>query len=235
MPHLDGERAREVGGDFIEEDERLVIKLLVDKQSQPSHHSSASVQEFLGSELGLVSLGGSIPSETDRGGAARHIAREGSLLLLEDNSFKNTTDGENGDQEVCGWDFQDGLVSRREVGTSRESVLGVAPGGGVSKKCHHSNTAILQLRLSKTVELLFVSVDKVKRIPHTESRAGNADIIVEGRRKGGCCLGLLGRSESGGSADKSEKGGSSLHFGYRPVCNVRKPRSWGYSKRQLVS
>ena len=82
-------------------------------------------------------------------------------------------------------------------------------GDDVSKECQHSNTSVLNLDVSKTVESGLVSVgDQSQRIVKTKRGLGTKSIFESAQRSAGCLL--LGRGEGGGRGDKGGKDGG-LH------------------------
>lgn len=97
---------------------------------------STSVQKFLRTDFRLIVSLCEQGSKANRGSSTTHVSGEGSCLLLEDNQFQDTANGENRSQQINGRDFQDSLVATGEIGTARETVSGF-PGTGVSQKGKH--------------------------------------------------------------------------------------------------
>ena len=189
----------------------------MDHKSEDSHHGGTSVVEFDGTlgELGvLIKL---VPSEINV--AVSEVTDEfSSGDVLHDGEFE---DGDE-DQDLGKSSLRHGVrslnggPSLRDV--SEESSLLVdgsrkvdsATGGDLAQEGQHSNTSVLKLNISETVELFLVTAgDKSKRIVESKRRLGSKSIFESAQGGGGGTL--LGRSKGGSGGDKGGED-SGLHL-----------------------
>ena len=118
-------------------------------------------------------------------------------------------------EKSSGRDGSNGGESRGDVGelgsivrdSSRKSDSGFLD--EVSNNSKHSNTSVLDLNESETIEVGFIAIgDKSEGIVESKRRLGT-ELVLEGLHGGGGS-GLLGGGESSGGGDKG-KGDDRLH------------------------
>ncbi len=193
--------------------------MFVDHEAKDSHHGSTSVVQFNTALLKLGFLGELVPSVVNV--SVSEVTNElvsGSGDVLHDGEFEDGDQGNdlgksslrngirsfNGTPSVGDGGEEGSLL----VDGSREEDSGT--GGDLAQEGQHSNTSVLQLNISETVELFLVTAgDKSKRIVESKRRLGSKSIFESTQRSGGGLL--LGRSKGGGGGDKGGKDGG-LHF-----------------------
>mmetsp|Transcript_12903 Transcript_12903/g.27867 ORF Transcript_12903/g.27867 Transcript_12903/m.27867 type:complete len:233 (-) Transcript_12903:53-751(-) len=189
---------RSVDVELVEENEGFSIKLLVNHHSKDTHLRRTPVVQLPGPQVDHIFLISCEGSESNRECRRREITREGSLLLFPGN-FQKTGSQKDGNQ-VLGTDLENGLVTSGKILAARET--GTRPGGGVSPRRKHGNTAVLELNTTEVIEALLVAISDVsKGIPAAKLGGGGSDFVVEGAVQGRGGLGHGGGGESGGRAD----------------------------------
>mmetsp|Transcript_13767 Transcript_13767/g.30769 ORF Transcript_13767/g.30769 Transcript_13767/m.30769 type:complete len:220 (+) Transcript_13767:231-890(+) len=194
-------------------------ELFVDHKSQGSHHGGTSVVELNGTlgKLGFLVKG--VPSEVK--GSVAEVTNElisSSFNVLHDTKLKSSNKGNN----LCQTGLRDGIRSGNGSPSIREGVEGVSgvvngsskvdsvSGDNLSKEGKHTNTSVLDLNISETVELFLVTVfNESKRIEESKRRLG-PEFVLEGANSSGGGL-LLGRGESSGGGDEGCED-SRFHF-----------------------
>ena len=194
--------------------------LLVDHKSEDTGHGGTSVVELDGTLGELLFLIEGIPSEVNV--SVTEVTDElvsGSRNILHETNFKESNEGDDLDKSGS----RDGVRSDKggnSVRVGLEGVTGVVDvsrkvdsgtGDDLSKEGKHTNTSVLDLDVSETVESLLVdiTVEESQRIEESKRRLGT-EFILEGLDGGGSGL-LLGRGESSGGGDEGGKDGG-LHF-----------------------
>ena len=189
--------------------------MFVDHEGQDSHHSGTSVVELDGTLLKLGVLIEGVPSVVK--GSVAEVTREFGFSgnILHDGKLQKTDEGNNlantgsanvveGGESVADVSEGGSLV----VDISRKTDSGF--GDKVSEDGKHGDTSVLKFDVSKTGELLFITIgNKSKRIEESKRRLGTK-LRLEGLEGGGGSL-LLGRGKGGGRSDKGGKD-SGLHF-----------------------
>ena len=194
-----------------------VSELVVNHKGQHTHLGSTSLVQFDGTlgKLGFLIEG--VPAEVNE--AVAEVTNEFSASdVLHDGKLQESN--EKKDLKGTGHrDSEGGIpsVSKvRELGSGVVNVSGKVDSSGVdqvSNNTKHADTAVLDLNISKTVELLLVTIsNKAKGVEESKRRLGTK-FILEGLQGGGGG-GLLGRGESSGSGKKGGKDGG-LHGFFR--------------------
>jgi hypothetical protein len=191
-------------------------------KSKDSHHCGASVVQFDSTfgKLGLLIEG--VPSEVKS--SITEITRELSLSgnILHDEKLKASDESNDLEKSSLGnslyssptvWDGIEGISGvvniSRKVDTSTVD--------DVSEECKLTNTSVLDLNITKTVETLLVSIiKKSKRIEETKRRLNSEFSLESVERSGG--LSNLGRCES--SSRGKEGGEDELHFGRSKISQM---------------
>ena len=212
------------GGDGSE-----VSELFVDHKSEDSHHGGTAVVKLDGTllELGLLIEG--VPSQVNV--SVTEVTDElvsGSRNILHETNFEESNEGDHLDKSGS----RDGVRSDKGGNSVRvgvESISGVVDasrkvdsttGGDLSKEGKHTNTSVLDLDVSETVELCLVTVfNESKRIEESKRRLGT-ELRRESLEGGGGSL-LLGRGESSGGGDEGGKDGG-LHGGMFCLQSIQK-------------
>mmetsp|Transcript_2476 Transcript_2476/g.3922 ORF Transcript_2476/g.3922 Transcript_2476/m.3922 type:complete len:244 (-) Transcript_2476:34-765(-) len=192
-------------------------ELLVDHKSKDSHLGGAAVVELDGTlgELGLGIKG--VPSEVDE--SVTEVTNEfvtGVRNITHEGAFEESNEGNHLDNSG-GWD---GIRSDDGGDSVREGVEGVTrvvnvswevdttTGGDLSEESKLTDTSVLDLDVTETVELFLVTIgDKSQRIEESKRGLGTKLVLkgVEGRSLGG----RLGWSESNSGG---EEGGDDDRF-----------------------
>ena len=191
--------------------------LLVNHKSKDSEHGGTAVVQFDGTLLKLGLFIEFVPAEVDVSVTEVTWEFGHSWDLLHEGDLKESNEADDLSNSVE-WDgirSTDGgnSVGERVEGVSREVDVSWKVDSGtwnnVSKEGKHTDTSVLDLDVTKTVELLLVTIgNKSKRIEESKRRLGTKGIL-EGVQGGG--LGsLLDRGEGRGSSDKRGKDGG-LH------------------------
>ena len=190
--------------------------MFVNHKSKDSHHGGTSVVELDSTLLQLGLLIEVVPSEVK--GSVSEISREFTLSgdILHDEQFKESNEGDDLVNSSSGDTI--GTDGGPSVRVGVEAVSGLIDGSrkvesgtgdDVSEESQHTNTSVLDLNVSKTIESVLVSVgNKSKRIEKTERRLGTKSIFESAQ--GGAGGLLLGRGESSGGGDEGGKDGG-LH------------------------
>mmetsp|Transcript_15573 Transcript_15573/g.23220 ORF Transcript_15573/g.23220 Transcript_15573/m.23220 type:complete len:226 (-) Transcript_15573:8-685(-) len=192
-------------------------KLLVDHKSKNSHHSSTSLVELDSTLLNLGILIEGVPSVINESITEVTNELSGSLNILHDEDLEESNESENLKES-----------RRRDCGKSIESIRDVSESGSIVGDCSgktdsslldkvsynskHSNTSVLKLDVTKTIELSLVTISyKSKRIEESKRSLCTKSIIESIKRGGGLCN--LGRCESN---SRCSKGGedSKFHDGF---------------------
>ena len=193
-------------------------------KAENSEHGGTSVVELDGTLLQLDLITEGVPSEVNF--VVAEISREFTLSgdILHDGQFKESNEGDNlvnsGSGDTIGTDGSPSVRVRVEavsglIDGSRKVESGT--GDDVSKESQHSNTSVLDLNISKTVESGLVSVgNHSQRIEKTKRRLGTKSIFESAQ--GGAGGLLLGRSKGGSGGDKGgEDSGLHLDSVYRNI------------------
>ena len=190
-----------------------VSELVVDHKSQKTHHGGTALVQLNGTLLKLGLFIEAVPAEV-KGSVAEVTWEFSSGDVLHDGQFKEANEGEDL-KGSSNWNLGGSLPAGgdvRELGSRHVNVSWKADsgsGGQVSDNTKHADTSVLDLDVTKTVELFLVTIlNKAKRIEESKRRLGTKGIL-EGVQGGG--LGsLLDRGEGRGSSDKGGKDGG-LH------------------------
>ena len=191
-------------------------QLVVNHKGQHTHLGSTALVELDGTLLQLGRLIERVPSEVN--GSVSEVTGvlvSGSFDVPHDSKLKEANEGKN--LACAGKGNGEGgipSVSKiRELGSGVVNVSWKVDSGGVdqvSDNTKHTDTSVLDLDVSKTVELLLVAIgNNSKRIEESKRRLGTKGLL-EGVQGGGGG-GLLGGGESRGGGDKGGKDGS-LHL-----------------------
>mmetsp|Transcript_8667 Transcript_8667/g.18716 ORF Transcript_8667/g.18716 Transcript_8667/m.18716 type:complete len:222 (-) Transcript_8667:97-762(-) len=189
-------------------------QLLVNHKGQDSHLGGTSVVQFNGTLLQLGFFGEGVPSEVD--GTVTEVTGEfSSGDVLHDGEFQKTNKG-NDLANTASANIVKGGESVADIG---ESESGVVDGSWktdsglldeVSSGGKHTNTSVLEFDVSKTGELLFVTIgNKVEGIEKSKRWLGT-ELVLESLEGGGGG-GLVGRGKGGGRSDEGNED-SRLHF-----------------------
>jgi len=192
--------------------------LLVDHKSEDTHHGGTAVVELDGTlgELGLLIEG--VPSEVDV--SITEVTNElvsGSGNILHEGALEDTDEG-NDLHNSSGGDVVRAEDSGNTVGEAVEglSVAEVSrkvdsgTGDDLAKEGKHTNTSMLDLDVTKTVETVLVLSGELAEGVEEAKRRLSSEFIFEslqGRSLGGS----LGRGKGGGGGDKGGDNGS-LHL-----------------------
>ncbi len=193
--------------------------LLVDHESEDSHHGGTAIVQFNGTllELGLfikvipAKVNVSVAEVTDElVSSSGDITHEGTL--------EDSNEGDDLDKSGSG----DGVGSEKggdTVGERIEGVSGVvdrswevdsSTSHNLSKESKHTDTSMLDFNITEAVEALLGAVtgEHSKRVEESKRGLGSK-LILEGTKLGGGLTGLSGGKGGGGS----QKGGecSKLH------------------------
>jgi hypothetical protein len=190
-----------------------VSKLVVDHKSQHTHLGGTAVVQFNGTLLKLGLLIEGVPAKVNI--IVTEVTWEfSSSDVLHDGNLQEANEGENlkgsGDGN-CRRSSPAG-ADVGELGSSVVNVSWKADSGSsseVSKHTKHADTSVLDLDVTKTVELFLVSTsDKTKRVEEAKRFLGTKFALeTQGL---GVLGGPLGRSHSSGGDDKGGKDGG-LH------------------------
>ena len=188
-------------------------QLLVDHKGKDTHHGGTSLVELDGTLLKLGLLVKGVPAKIE--GVVTEVTDEfSSGDVLHDSKLKETNEG-NKLSDSSTLDGVEGGESVGDIGEGKSRVVDVSwktdsvLGDKVSDNGKHGDTSVLDLDVTKTVELLLVSIsNKSEGIEESKRRLGSK-LILEGLQGGGGG-GLLGRGESRGGGDKGGKDGG-LH------------------------
>uniref|UniRef100_A0A7S4N1G3 Uncharacterized protein n=1 Tax=Odontella aurita TaxID=265563 RepID=A0A7S4N1G3_9STRA len=194
-----------------------LVELLVDHEAKDAHHGGAAVVELDGTlgELGLLIEG--VPSKIK--GAVAEVAGELSLSsdILHDAKLKSTDEKEELDEASLG----DGSIaedSGKAVGVRLEGVTGVVnvtrevdavTGHDLAEESKLADTAVLELDVTKAIELLLVGICEEAKGIEESKRGLGTELALEGVDGGGGLADLGGR-EGGGRASKDGSDGE-LH------------------------
>jgi hypothetical protein len=153
--------------------------LVVDHESEKTHHGGTSLVELDGTllELGLFIEG--VPSEVQ--GTVAEVTREFTLTgdILHDSQFKEADESKNLEGSGLGNGERGGptVTKVRELGSRVVNVSGKVDSGLVDKvsdNTEHADASVLQFNISKTVELFLVSIgDEAKGIEESKRRLGS--------------------------------------------------------------
>ena len=195
-----------------------VSELVVDHKSKHTHLGGTSLVELDGTLGKLGFLIERIPSEVK--GSVSEVSDvfvSGSLDVLHNTQLQGTNEGE--DLKGSGNGNSEGgipSVSKiRELGARVVNVSWKVDSGSVdevSDNSKHADTSVLDLDVTKTVELVLVTVgNNAKRVEESKRSLGTKLVFechVGGDRSSG---GILSGSKGGGSGDEGGKD-SRLHF-----------------------
>eukprot|EP01083_Nonionella_stella_P282697 961970_1 len=184
-------------------------------KSKNSHHSGTSLVKLdstLG-KLGLLIEG--VPSEVKS--SVTEVTGELSLsgYVLHDSKLKESYEKD----ELSNSGIRDGVDGGPTVGDGVEGVSGVVDiswkmnsgtGDDVSKEGKLSNTSVLDLNITESVETLLVGIIKKSKRIEKSKRGLYSDLSLESVEGSGG-LGNLGRCEGGGGGGKGG-GDDKLHF-----------------------
>ena len=183
-------------------------------EAQHSHLCGTALVELYGTlvELLLLSV---VTDPSDREGRGREVSWEGGFVLLPSGELKKTAEGE----DLEGTSHR-GLEASGpatgdvgELGSVKRNVSWEAnssSGDEVSDNTKHADTAMLDLDVTKAVELFLVTVgNEAKGIKESERRLGT-ELVFEGHVEGRGGLASLGRGKGSGGGDKGGKNGE-LH------------------------
>mmetsp|Transcript_15574 Transcript_15574/g.23223 ORF Transcript_15574/g.23223 Transcript_15574/m.23223 type:complete len:225 (-) Transcript_15574:8-682(-) len=191
-------------------------KLLVDHKSKNSHHSSTSLVELDSTLLNLGILIEGVPSVINE--SITEVTNElSSSDVLHYECLKESNESKKLEESCI-----------RDCGKSSESIRDVSESGSIVGDCSgktdsslldkvsynskHSNTSVLKLDVTKTIELSLVTISyKSKRIEESKRLLSSKSILESVKSSGGLCN--LGRCESN---SRCSKGGedSKFHDGF---------------------
>jgi hypothetical protein len=193
------------------------LDLLVDHKSEDSEHGGTAVVELDGTLLKLGLFIEVIPAEVDVSVTEiSNVLISGSGDITHEGNLQQTDEGDDLALSLEG----DGIRSDQGGNTVGEGVEGVSSvvdvsgevdsgtGDDLAKEGKLSDTSVLDLNVTETVETLLcaVSGEHAEGIEESKRRL-DTELILEGVQGGGGGL-VLGRGESGGRADKgSDDGG----------------------------
>jgi hypothetical protein len=206
-------RLRKGVASLVGEEVLNVSELVVDHKSQHTHLGGTALVQFNGTLLklglsieGIPSVVKSIVTEVTWEFSSGDVLHDGKLQEAnEGENLKGSGDGNCLRSLPSGTDIREG--GSRVVNVSWKADSG--SGDKVSDNTKHTDTSVLDLDVTKTVELFLVTIsDKTKRIEETKRSLGTKFTLE--RVQGGGLGGLLGRSESSGGSDKGGKDGG-LH------------------------
>ena len=201
--------------------------LLVNHKSEDSEHSGTAVVELDGTLLKLGLFIKVIPAEVDVSVTeVTNVFVAGSGNITHEGNLQPTDEGDDLALSLEG----DGIRADKSGNTVGEGVEGVSSvvnvswkvdsstGDNLSKEGKLSNTSVLDLNVTETVETLLgaVSREHAEGIKESKRRL-DSKLILESVEGGGGLAGR-GRGESGGGADKGSDDGR-LHVGN--VCSKR--------------
>mmetsp|Transcript_25788 Transcript_25788/g.33669 ORF Transcript_25788/g.33669 Transcript_25788/m.33669 type:complete len:226 (-) Transcript_25788:21-698(-) len=195
--------------------------LFVNHKSEDSHLGGTAVVELNGTLGELFLLIKVIPSEVNV--SVAEVTNElvsGSFDVTHDGALKDSDEGDDLDKSSSG----DGVRSDQggnTVGVRVEGVTRVVnvsgkvdsgTGDNLSKEGKLTDTSVLELDVTKTVETFLVStVEESKRIPASKRRL-STKFFFEGLDGGGGLTNLSG--SKGGSGGEEGGEDSKLHFDY---------------------
>jgi hypothetical protein len=192
------------------------LDLFVDHKSEDSEHSGTSVVELDGTLLKLGLFIKVIPAEVDVSVTEiSNVFISGSGNITHEGNLQQTDEGDDLALSLEG----DGIRSDQGGNTVGEGVEGVSSvvdvsgevdsgtGDDLSKEGKLSDTSVLDLNVTETVETLLgaVSGEHAEGIEESKRRL-NSELILEGVQGGGGGL-VLGRGESGSRADEGSDDG----------------------------
>lgn len=208
-----GVEARGVSKELID-DVWLARELFVHHESENSHHGGTAVVEFNGTllELDLV-----VHASPARGEAIAEVTLEFGLSLevLHDEKLQVANESNNLKQSVHRDVRQSSKASLdgSKAGSGVVNISAQTDSGGsgdVSQHSQHSDTSVLQLNITETVESgLVLLVNQVQWVPESKRLLGS-ELTIEGVQRSGSGD-LLLRSESSGNASNESKDTSDLH------------------------
>jgi hypothetical protein len=196
-------------------------ELLVNHKSEDTHHSGTSVVQLNGTLLELGLLIERVPAEVNE--SVTEVTDEFTRLgtvggVLHDEKLKKS----NEKKDLSSSGSRDGVRASNggeTVGERVERVSGSIDGsrevvsrtgGDLSKESKLSNTSVLDLNVTETVETLLVGIiEHAERIVESKRRLGTK-LVLEGIEGGGGLSGL-GRGEGGGGGQGRGKD-NRLHF-----------------------
>ena len=190
----------------------------MDHKSKNSHHGGTSIVELDGTLLELGVFVEFVPSEIE--GSVAEVTNEfvsSSGDVLHDTEFKDTAEGNDLDpangrnsiRSVDGGPSVRDVLEQETILVDGSTEVDTVTGGDLSQEGKHTDTSVLDLGVSKTVELFLVTIGhQVEGIVESKRRLGSENIL-EGVQGGAGGL-LLGRSKGGGGGDKGGKDGG-LH------------------------
>jgi hypothetical protein len=181
--------------------------LLVDHESDDSHHGGTAVVKLNGTLGELLLLIEGIPAEVDV--SVTEISNElvaGSLDITHEGALKDSDEGDDLNKS-SGGDRVGAEKSGDTVGVRVEGVSGVVDGSGkvdsgtghnLSEEGKLADTSVLDLDVTKSVESLLghITVEHSQRIEETKGGL-RTKLVLEGVEGDGG-LASLGRGEGGG-------------------------------------
>lgn len=185
---------------LVEENERFSIQLFVNQHTKNTHHSSTAIVQLLGPQINHISFCLRKGPKSNGESSSRKVTRETSLLLFPQDL--QSTSRQKDRDKVDGIDLENGIVSCREIFTSRESRP--RPGGSISPSSKLGNAAVLELDVTEAIEASLISIcDQVQWVPAAKFSRSGADFVVEGSGEGGdSALPLLSGGEGGGGSSE---------------------------------
>ncbi len=196
----------------------------MDHKSDDTHHGGTSVVELDGTLGELLFLIEGIPSEVKV--SVSEVTDEfvsGSGNILHDTNFEGSNKGNHLDKSSG----RDGVRSDKGGNSVREGVEGVtgvingsrkvesSSGDNLSEEGKHTDTSVLDLDVSETVESFLVDITVEESEGIEESKRGlGTELVLEGLDGGGGSL-LLNRGESSGGGDE---GGEDGRFHFEILC-----------------
>jgi len=204
---------------------RVVSKrddLLVDHESEDTEHGGTAVVELDGTLLKLGLFIKVIPAEVNVSVTeVSNVLVSSSWNITHEGNLQQTDEGDDLALSLEG----DGIRADKSGNTVGEGVEGVSSvvnvswkvdsstGDNLSKEGKLSNTSVLDLNVTETVESLLVGIiEHTEGIEEAKRRLGS-ELGLEGVEGGGGLAGLGGGKGGGGAKDSGEYGG--LHVGNR--------------------
>ena len=187
-------------------------------KSKNSHHSRTSVVQLNSTLLKLGLLVELVPGALE--GSVTKISGElvsESRHILHDGDFEQADEREDLNEALGG----DGIGAEdggKTVGVGVECVavvinisaeMSTGACDDVTQESKLSNTAVLDLNVTKTVEALLVgTIEQAEGVEEAKGSLGT-ELVLEGGKRGGGLAGLGGGEGSGGAGKSSE--GDNLH------------------------
>jgi len=183
-------------------------KLLVNHQCKDSHLGGTALVQFDGTLLKLGLFIKAIPAEVNV--SISQISGEfisSSRDITHDTEFKSTDEDDNL-KKSSNWEVGKSIETTGDVSEFGSIISDVSWKSDtslseeVSNNGKHTNTSMLDLNISETVELGLITIlDQTQRIEESQRLLG-AKSILEGHAEGRAGACLLSRGKSSGGCDE---------------------------------